>query len=130
MQEHKIVYSPYTKKELEKYQYQLINILSKSGITCEMINNNAYYKNFIANYVESEIVNKIHKFALQDITHKFIHMNISMVKNNKNTEYIYPVINRYKGHNLLESILYVIDSNEVITTRTVPFRDSSIILLN
>lgn len=113
----------YSEKEFNTYKERLASALLTDGIDADTINENSDYKTFISNYVDSEIVQKKHKFAILGITHKLAHMDI----NYQDTGKIYPIVNEYKGHDLQKTIYFSKGSNEDIIINEIPVKESKII---
>ena len=115
----------YTEQQFNAYKKRLAEALIKHGMDSYTLYNDADMKSFINNYVQDHIIDKKDHYALQGIVMKLANMEINY--SNRDTR-SYPIINKYKGHDLIETIYFGKDENNSISVYTIPVVESSIIL--
>jgi len=120
----------YSERELEEYKGKLSSALIENGIDTAYTITNADAKNYIANWAEENIIKKEMHFKLQGYTFKFASLNLGVYnKDNDETSIkTFPIVNKYKGHNLVETIYFSLDKDGAILDKVIKVKNSSIIL--
>ena len=89
--------SIYTSSQWTGYQDRLKKTLYNEGATAVQISSNTEYKNYVANYVQENVVDATTRNAILGIVHRLA--NIELTKGDEKS--VYPIINEYKGHDLI-----------------------------
>lgn len=116
----------YTARQFEAYKRRLATELYENGLDADSIAVNADYMNYIANYIDDNLIKKKEHYALQGIVHKLAHMDIS--SENTKIAKLYPIVNEYKGHDLQKTMYFSKDSTRSIQVITVPVLESTIVI--
>lgn len=120
----------YDKNELEEYKGKLATILLDEGIDTNYTLTNANAKNYIANWAKEHIVEKEMHYKLQGFTFRFATLSLGAYNSEiaDNELRSFPIINKYKGHNLIETIYFVIDKDEVVSDKILRVKNNIITL--
>jgi hypothetical protein len=114
----------YSERQFNDYKKRLTDALLSEGLSADIINDNSSYKQYIADYVDDNIVKQKTHYALQGITHKLAHVDINFHESGK----VYPVVNEYKGHDLQKTMYFSKDSNDSIIAKEISVIESKILL--
>lgn len=115
--------SIYTKAQMDAFKERLAKAIYAKGIPADEIVNRTEYKTFISNYAQTEIIDKKMKHALQGISHRFSNMEFRFNGGDKPTR-TYPVINEYKGHDLIKTYYFAKSTDGQISVESVSVIDS------
>ncbi len=130
MELKKPVYNDYSKQEMDKYKGKLATALLEEGVSTDYTFKNPEAQNYIANWAKEHIIDKEMHYKLQGFTFRFANLNLG-VRNNDNSESeirTFPVINKYKGHNIVETIYFALDKDGAILDKTILVKDKIITL--
>lgn len=116
---------PYTKDVWDEFKIRLTNELSEKALDNDQIFNNSEYREYIVNYVDSELLSskKESERLILGINIRLAHMDIETSDGKK----IYPIINEYKGHHLMKTYYFYKTDNK-IDMGCVEVRKSTIII--
>lgn len=106
----------------DDYRSRLATALLEHGWTAEAISTNTDMKAFVANYVQTEIIDAKIKNDLIGITHRLAHMEIQ-----SNQLMVFPVVHQYSWHNLQGTIIFYMQDGRP-TTELIPVEKSAIIV--
>lgn len=123
-------FKKYTNLEIESYKKRLASsILTNMAIDCEYLIKDSSAKEYISKYTEEVILKPDMKNKIMGITFKLVNMKLKHYSDDgEKSEMLYPVINKYKGYDLIETLFFRLDSNGTIDTQTVPMIEKKIIL--
>lgn len=90
---------PFTEKEWNDFKERLANTLREKAYTTDVIFNDVELRNFIINFMESEIANekKDTERLILGTNIRLAHMELETA----NGVQVFPIINTYKGHHLM-----------------------------
>ena len=119
--------SLYNKTANEEYKTRLATALLKNGIATDYFNEegNTDIKLYVTNFVNDVITERANRDRIMGITYKLAQTSI----HNSESEVLYPVINKYQGHLLIETYYFALEGNEV-KTEVVPFSDKGPLIIN
>lgn len=118
----------YAMEQVIDYRKKLAEAISKNGLSNDEIMKDSAVKEFISNYTQKRIVEDRIKNTIAGITIKLVNIDLGEYNRNPNKVSVsYPIINKYKGHNLVESIYFSKEKDEV-HINVVPFISASIII--
>jgi hypothetical protein len=87
-----------TQKEFELFRIRLGAELSKRALSCEDLAKDTEAKDYLSNFVKTNIIGKESANKIQDISYKLCNMKISKYAQSKEKEMVeFPVINKYIG---------------------------------
>lgn len=105
---------------IEDYKARLGHALSSNGISCDEIANNTEYKNFIYQYADEELIKKEMRHKLMGETYRMAVTDLEKYSSNsEKTKLLFPIINKYHGHSLVETFYFAKD-NDGIKVCSVP----------
>lgn len=123
-------FKKYTNLEIESYKKRLASsILTNMAIDCEYLIKNSSAKEYISKYTEEVILKPDMKNKIMGITFKLVNMKLKHYSDDgEKSEILYPVINKYKGYDLIETLFFRLDTNGTIDTQIIPMIERKIIL--
>lgn len=120
----------YTEKEIEDYKYRLGYALSTRGISCDDVLQNSNYKVNIISYTQKEIIDKKHIHDLARETYRMANTDVKTYGSDaEGSLKMYPVINRYKGHNLISTIIFTKGIGNDVKVEEIPVRKNKLIII-
>ena len=101
---------PYTEKTFNEYKLRLTDTLMRQGLDSDTIFRDSQLKQFIFNYVENELMNekKDTERIILGTNIRLVHMEIEASSGKK----IYPLVNEYKGHYLMNTYYFYKNGSE------------------
>lgn len=109
----------------KSYKEQLARTLMKHGYHSEIIANNSELKQFIENYVSTNVIDSMNRDKILGITRKLANMEITLPNGEHAT---YPIIHAYKYHNLMNTTIFYIDENNECKAEVIELINESALL--
>lgn len=104
---HRQYTSPYTKKQFEDYQHRLAATLISEAMSGEQVGNDPNAKQFIEKFVKDNVLESKPKDLILGYTYHAAIMEVKAFEKSSLRESInYPILNKYKGHDLIETIFF------------------------
>lgn len=120
------VTSIYTKAQFESFKKRLTLAIMQDALDAPTIANNSAYKEYISNYVQKEVFDKATELAMMErIVRKLAHMSIDTPLGGQRE---YPVINEYRGHDLINTYYFGLDKDKNVKAKCVPMLITPIII--
>jgi len=121
----------YTKDNYKSFKIRLARALAQDGVSSEMLMDNEHsgLRQYIINFVQDKIINNKKKDALQGITYKLMDTTIEGESTGVSTTRTYPVINKYQGHLIEETIYFQLCPDNLVKTCSIPYVEQNIIIL-
>jgi len=110
---------------MENYRGRLAEALLKHGYHAEIIEKHPDLKQYIENYATKNVLECKTRDAIVGIVKKLAIVNANLPNNETVT---YPIIHTYRGHNLVETTIFYIDSEGHPTHEVIPLQQSSLII--
>lgn len=124
-----LLYNRVSKDTMDDYKTRLAKGLMNEGIDCDYVNDNSNAKELISKWVEDNITSRDLQNKIMGITYKFSYLDLDKhSKAEENERNIYPIINKYQGHNLVDTTYFVMDKNGALDARVIPLKKSKIII--
>ncbi len=119
----------YSDSVIEDYKHRLGRALSQEGISSKDIEESSDIKEFMSNYVQENIVDSEMRNKLQGFTFKLSNIYLDQYGTSGEVEKLmFPVINKFKGYGLIETIYFTKRKDNTISTVVVPMLKSKIII--
>ena len=117
---------PYTEKVWNEYKERLANTLREKGVTCDQLFNDPDLKNFVTNYMSTEILTekKDRERILTNTNIRLAHLDIETDQGIQT----YPIVNEYTGHHLQKTYYFYKDENDSCKMGCVEVVTKSILL--
>lgn len=110
-------------KVFEGYRSRLATALLRYGYTADKITQDTELKDYIGNFVQTNVIDNKTKDAIIGISHRLAHMEVS-----GNQEGVFPIVHQYKWHNLVGSIIFYKDENGRCVHEMIPVEASPIVI--
>ena len=118
--------SIYSSIQMESYRNRLKKALATDGVSSRDIVNNTDYKTFISNYVQTNVIATERADAIAGYVNRLANMEF-LARGTVAQEFT--IINRYRGHHLIETIYFAKDGDNLSTKRIKVIPDASSILI-
>lgn len=117
----------YDEKTIKDYKARLAAALVKDGLSADTIATSTMYKEYLIRFAEDNIIAPQAKDRIMGITYKMAVMDLDILGTGATEYQSFPIINKFKGHNLIESIYFRKDGTGV-STASVPIRQALTII--
>lgn len=122
--------SDYTETNYKSYKARLAKALVTDGVSTDMFLEEKYsnLRQYIIQYVQEVLINNKAKDALNGITYKLANTTIQGESTGVATDRTYPVINRYQGHLIEETLYFRLRPDGTVDIQHIPYAESTIII--
>jgi hypothetical protein len=117
---------PYTKKTWDDYKDRLASTLRKRALDGDQIFKDNKAKEFIVNYMQNELINekKETERLILNMNIRLVHMEIESTAGKR----VFPVVNEYKGHHLMNTYYFHKKKDGSIVMESVEVNPKPLIL--